>query len=82
MPMTMNDPASGPGQQLALSFVRGNPAPEEIAAVVAVLAALAGPAGPAEAAPAVRSEWSARYRMLREPLRRGPGGWRASARPR
>ena len=30
----------------------------------------------------VRSEWSSRSRLLRAPLQRGPGGWRASARPR
>jgi len=79
--MTMSEPASGPGQPL-VSFPRGNPSAEQIAAVVAVLAALPQPAEPSEAAPAVRSEWSARYRLLRAPLHRGPGGWRASALPR
>jgi hypothetical protein len=79
--MTMNEPVSGPGQPL-VSFPRGNPTAEQIAVVVAVLAALPQPAGPPTAAPGARSEWSARYRLLRAPLHRGPGGWRASALPR
>jgi hypothetical protein len=79
--MTVNEPISAPGQPM-VSFPRGNPTAEQITAVVAVLAARPQPAGPPEAAPAVRSEWSARYRLLRAPLHRGPGGWRASALPR
>jgi len=74
--------ASDPGQSPALDFARGNPTAEEIAAVVAVLAALPQPAEQPAAGTAVRSEWSARYRLLREPLHRGPGAWRASALPR
>jgi hypothetical protein len=74
--------ASNPGQSPVLAFARGNPTAEEIAAVVAVLAALPGPAGPPAEGAAVRSEWSARYRLLRPPLQRGPGAWRASTLPR
>ena len=72
--------ASGPARVLAI--VRGSPSAEEVAALVAVLARReAGSAG-ATYARRVRSEWSARSRLLRAPLQRGPAGWRASARPR
>jgi hypothetical protein len=77
-PATAAAPAPGP----ALAFVKGNPSAEQIAAVVAVLAArTAWPAGTTQARE-TRSEWSTRSRLLRAPLPRGPGGWRASALPR
>ena len=77
-PATVAAPAPGP----VLAFARGNPSGEQIAAVVAVLAArTAWPAGATQARE-TRSEWSARSRLLRAPLPRGPGGWRASALPR
>ena len=66
----------------ALTVVAGNPSAEEIAALVAVLAARPVAAGPGGEAGRPRSEWSAKYRLLREPLARGRGGWRASALPR
>jgi hypothetical protein len=65
-----------------LTVVRGNPSAEEIAALVAVLTARTGPSSPGETAGRPRNSWSARSRLLREPLPRGPGGWRASALPR
>jgi hypothetical protein len=56
--------------------VRGNPTPEELAALIAVVSAR----GAAEDAPApVRSAWAAP--QLRRPLTPGPGAWRASALP-
>jgi hypothetical protein len=64
-----------------LRIVKGDPRPEEIAALVTVVSALA--AGAAEAAAKekrTRPEWSARHRMLRATHRHGPGAWRASAR--
>jgi hypothetical protein len=73
------DPAAGPGP--ALVIVRGNPSAEEIAALVAVLSARTASAG-ATKPRTLRSEWSSRSRLVREPLTRGPGGWRASALPR
>ena len=74
---------SEPGSPPALAIVAGNPSAEQIAAVVAVLSARATSAGPAASrGESGRSEWSARYRLLREPLVRAPGGWRASALPR
>ena len=69
-------------QPPVLSFVRGNPSAEQIAAVVTVLCARAGPAGRPGTGETARYGWSARSRMLRAPVLRGPGGWRASALPR
>jgi Acyl-CoA carboxylase epsilon subunit len=75
---TQPDATGGP----LLAVVRGNPSAEEIAALVAVLTARTGPSSAGEAAARPGSAWSARSRLLREPLPRGPGGWRASALPR
>ncbi len=64
-----------------LRVVRGDPTPEELAALVAVLTARS--AGAEAAAPAPpRSAWSDRSRQLRRPLSPGPGAWRRSALPR
>jgi len=65
-----------------LAIISGNPSADEIAAVVVVLAALSQPARVSVAPEAKRSEWSAKSRLVRAPLRRGPGAWRASALPR
>jgi hypothetical protein len=65
-----------------LTIVRGDPTPEQIAALVAVLTARLQSAGQARAGAAPRSGWSSRSRMMREPLSRGPGAWRASGLPR
>jgi hypothetical protein len=67
-------PAGGP----ALRVVRGDAAPEEIAALVAVLMARSGSAAGAArlfVRPA-RGAWSDRSRQLRRPLHPGPGAWR------
>lgn len=69
-----------------LRVVRGDPTPEEVAALVAVLTARAAAAR--EGAGERRaSRWADRSRLLRGPaaeaLRpRGPGAWRASGLPR
>jgi hypothetical protein len=64
-----------------LRIVKGNPSPEETAALVAVVSAMAGAAAEQAAQEeAPRPEWSARHRLLRKPHRHGPGAWRASAR--
>ena len=54
--------------------VKGNPTPEELAAVVALLLSSGG--GAAEEPPAP-SRWADREAQLRAPLRRGPGAWRS-----
>ena len=64
-----------------LRIVKGDPTPEEVAALVAVVSAMA--AGAAEAASKQakpKPEWSANHRRLRGTHRHGPGAWRASAR--
>jgi hypothetical protein len=71
----------GPGLETTpfLRIVKGEPTPEELAAVVTVLASLRGPA----AAPPRRTpEWNAPRRLHRPALPHGPGGWRASGLPR
>ena len=62
-----------------LRVVRGEPSPEELAAVVAVVFARRRATG-AEPAPAAPSLWAAP--QLRPALSGGPGAWRASGLPR
>ena len=64
-----------------LRIVKGDPTPEEVAALVSVVCAMS--AGAAEAAAkreAPKPEWSAHHRKLRATHRHGAGAWRASAR--
>ena len=85
--MTENQEQGG-RQPAVLRVVHGSPSPEEIAALVAVLAARApaqGVKGEGEVGGGrgiLRNGWSERSRLLRAPLQRGPGGWRASGLPR
>ncbi|WP_141580993.1 acyl-CoA carboxylase subunit epsilon [Actinomadura sp. WMMA1423] len=73
-----------------LQVVRGDPSPEEVAALVAVLTARARAAGASRAgagAGAAPSRWADRTRLVRAalaggPRPRGPGAWRASGLPR
>ena len=65
------------GQPL-LRVVRGNPTPEELAALIAVVSTRGGVV--VEEPPAPRSLWAAP--VLRKPLSPGPGAWRASSLPR
>jgi len=60
-----------------LRVVRGDPTPEELAALIAVVSSRGGAVE--EAAPH-RSLWAAP--QLRRPLSPGPGAWTASALPR
>jgi hypothetical protein len=76
-----------PGSPPTLRLVRGDAAPEEIAALLAVLAArtaAAPDADPAGVTP--RGGWADRARALPSmpqlAARTGPGAWRASGRPR
>lgn len=70
--------ADGAPARPLLSVVRGEPTPEQLAALIAVVAARASAGSPVEAAPQ-RSLWS--RPVLRTPLHPGPGAWRASALP-
>jgi hypothetical protein len=71
--------ATGPRRPM-LRVVKGDPTPEEIAALVAVLAARS--AGAEEPPAPKRSAWAAHERRMRRPVHPSPGGWRASAFPR
>ncbi|MBQ0825107.1 acyl-CoA carboxylase subunit epsilon [Streptomyces tagetis] len=62
-----------------IKVVRGNPTPEELAAVVALLSAATTP-GPGPA-PRPTTSWASPRRLLRTPPGHGPGGWLASALP-
>jgi len=65
-----------------LRVVRGDPTPEELAALVAVLAARsAAAAAAASTAAPPPSAWRDRRRYVRRPLSPGPGAWRASSWP-
>ena len=64
-----------------LRIVKGNPTPEEVAALVTVVSAMAaGAQAVANAKAAPKPEWGAHHRKLRGTHRHGPGAWRASAR--
>jgi hypothetical protein len=68
-----------PSQPL-LRVVKGDPSPEELAALIAVITARTG-GGEAVEDPAP-SSWADRSRGLRPTLTPGVGAWRASAFPR
>ena len=72
--MTSSDEA--PPRPL-LRVVRGEPTPEQLAALIAVVSART--AGGEEPEPAPPSRWA--RPQLRRPLPHGPGAWRASALP-
>ncbi|RCV48413.1 acyl-CoA carboxylase subunit epsilon [Marinitenerispora sediminis] len=76
----MSGHESRPGAHLRV--VRGDPTPEEVAALVAVLTARARAARAAREAAAAprRSAWRDPSRLLRAPLRPGPDAWRTSLR--
>ncbi len=61
-----------------LRVVKGDPTPEELAALVAVLASLGGPP---TASPRRTPQWNAPRRLHRAADPHGPGGWRASGLP-
>ena len=62
-----------------LTVVRGEPTPEQLAALIAVVSARGSGGGEPEEAPAP-SLWN--RPTLRGPLHPGPGAWQASALPR
>jgi hypothetical protein len=61
-----------------LRIVRGDPTPEELAALTAVLAAASGGSGPSAEDPAPASAWAERESLVRRPLTPGPYAWRMS----
>lgn len=64
-------------QRPALHIVRGNPTPEEIAALTAVVSvATAASDAPADPAP-TRGRWNDPAHTHRRPALPGPGAWRA-----
>lgn len=64
-----------------LRVVRGEPTPEELAALVAVLVARASAGGRTTRAERPAG-WAAYWRQVGAPLRPGPGAWRSSGLPR
>jgi hypothetical protein len=66
-------------QRPLLRVVKGDPTPEEVAALVAVIAAMGS--GPAQDKPKPRSTWADPAHRMRSPLPHGPGGWRSSGLP-
>jgi hypothetical protein len=82
MPSDPTAPSGRSGGQPVLRIVRGDAAPEEVAALVAVLASHRPAAAAPQTATRPRSAWSDRSRLLRAPLSPAPGAWRRSALPR
>ncbi len=74
------DESATPAQPL-LRVVKGDPTPEELAALVAVVAARNAAAAQAASGSrrAPRSEWGHPARLVRQPLRVGADQWRRSA---
>ncbi len=67
-------------EQPLLRIVKGDPTPEEVAALVAVVSAMAAGAQAAGAEDRPKPEWGAHHRKVRSTHRHGAGAWRASAR--
>ena len=76
--MSAEQDATPPARPL-LTVVRGEPTPEQLAALTAVLAARAAAGGGSDEPPPPPQLWS--RPQLRGPLSPGPGAWRASALP-
>jgi hypothetical protein len=75
------EPGPVPVAHPVLRVISGNPSPEEIAAVTVVLTAIAGDGGEAPAPAKLRiGSWADPAARLRQPLRVGTGGWRATGR--
>ncbi len=61
-----------------LRIVRGDPSPEELAALTAVLAAASAGSGAPEQDTGPASAWTERESLVRRPLTPGPHAWRMS----
>ncbi len=62
-----------------LRIVRGEPTPEELAALTALVTAV-GPQARSEPEPPTRGRWNDPAHAHRRYWPAGPGGWRAAAR--
>jgi hypothetical protein len=76
----MTEPQDSPQPSPVLSVLRGEPTPDELAALLVVLASRQ-PAQPGDRGKPP-SLWSAPGQTLQAPLFPGPGAWRASGLPR
>jgi hypothetical protein len=77
-PSAPAEPAARP----ALRIIKGNPSPEEIAAVTVVLSiATSGDGEPDRREQVLSGGWADPARRLRQPVPPGPGAWRASTQP-
>ena len=75
--------AVGQGSEPPVILIeRGNPTPEQLAALTVVLTAVSGGGSSTSADTSRRTLWTARTRFARPRPAVGPGGWRASALPR
>jgi acyl-CoA carboxylase epsilon subunit len=64
-----------------LRVVKGDPTPEELAALLAVVSARAAATPAAAPEPDRASDWATYWRNHARPLHPGPNAWRASAHP-
>lgn len=61
--------------------VKGEPDPQELAAVIMVITAQAAQNAQAKARTSLRPEWNAAHRGVRKSFEHGAGTWRRSALP-
>lgn len=64
-----------------LRVVKGDPTPEELAALLAVVSTRTASAAAPTTDPNQASDWATYWRTTRRPLHPGPNAWRASAHP-
>ncbi len=72
--------AETPQQPSLLRIVKGDPTPEEVAALVSVVSGMSAGAQSTPARPTPKPQWGANHRKVRGTHRHGPGAWRATAR--
>jgi len=75
-PTAVEEAAELPSKPV-LRVVKGDPTPEELAALIAVIAARSAAGAPAKKP--LRSEWGHPARAVRGAHRPGPDAWRRSA---
>ena len=77
--MTRDADPQAESEQPLLKVVKGDPTPEEVAALITVISSLTTD----EVPPKRRTpEWSAPHRLVRAHCAPGPNGWRSSSLPR